>query len=269
MMRTSCHRRLAPYQTNSVFSAKRNPDVDFTVIVNPCSGSCQGKLPDQYYQAEIPKLKTYRNVRTLGYVATNYTNKPIDEVISEVQTYAEWQKHSNNTKFRVDGIFFDETPTAYSEEKFQYLKKAAQSVKNSTTFRDRFVGKSSAKRSPRKHLILAVHNPGNIPLASLTTSPDTKGTYLDLADITVVFEEKFDKWLLKDTFDSLRKLKVRKSKLAVMVHSMPEGSIKLLEWVVDSLNEMAGHYFVTTVQADDAHYNLFSPVFKDLVGLTS
>jgi hypothetical protein len=234
-------------------SAKRNPDVDFTVIINPCSGACRGSLPDQYYQSEIPNLKKYRNIRTLGYVATNWTNKAIDDVLLEIQTYAEWTKHSNNTKLKVDGIFFDETPTTYSDAKYDYLKRAAQTVKNSTAFKDHFI----------------VHNPGNIPLAPLTTSPSTAGTYLNLADITVVFEETFDKWLLKDTFDSLRKLKVKRDKLAVMVHSMPEGSIKLLEWVVDSLGEMAGHYFVTTVREKDAHYNSFSPVFRDLVSLTS
>lgn len=116
---------------------------------------------------------------------------------------------------------------------------------------------------------MLVHNPGNIPLAPLTTSPSTAGTYLNLADITVVFEETFDKWIKKDIFDALRKLKVRRSKLAVMVHSMPEGSIKFFEWVVDSLGEMAGHYFITTVDQKDAHYNSFSNVFPDLVRLTS
>ena len=124
-------------------SAKKNPDVDFTVIVNPCSGSCHGQLPDQYYQAEIPNLSKYRNIRTLGYVATNYTNKALDDVLAEIQTYAEWQKHANNTKFKVDGIFFDETPTQYSDASFAYLQKAAASVKNTTTFRDRFIGMSS------------------------------------------------------------------------------------------------------------------------------
>ncbi|KAF2201230.1 hypothetical protein GQ43DRAFT_463341 [Delitschia confertaspora ATCC 74209] len=229
-------------------AAKKHPSVDFTVIINPCSGSCTGNLPDQYYQSEIPKLKTYRNIRTLGYVATNYTNKAIEEVLEEVQTYAEWGKHSNNTKLRVDGIFFDETPTDYSDKKYRYLQRAAGVVRNATSFRDQFV----------------VHNPGNIPLAPLTTTANTANTYLNLADITVVFEQTFEKWVSKDNFDQLRKLKVRRSKLAVMVHSLPESSTKLLEWVVDSLSEMAGHYFITTVKETDAYYSSFSTAFQDL-----
>lgn len=126
-------------------SAKRHPDVDFTVIINPCSGACRGSLPDQHYQSEIPNLKKYPNIRTLGYVATNWTEKAIDDVLLEIQTYAEWTKHSNNTKLKVDGIFFDETPTVYSDAKYEYLKRAAQTVKNSTAFRDHFVGRFRLK----------------------------------------------------------------------------------------------------------------------------
>lgn len=128
--------------TDGTVSAKAHPDVDFTVIVNPCSGPCVGSLPDQYYLAEIPKLKDYENIRTLGYVATNYTTKALNSVLAEIETYAAWPRVANNTKLRVDGIFFDETPSTYDAFKYNYLTRASQAVKNGTRFRDRFVGTS-------------------------------------------------------------------------------------------------------------------------------
>lgn len=129
------------HSTHCIRRAKAHPDVDFTVIVNPCSGPCIGSLPDQYYLSEIPKLRTYENIRTLGYVATNYATKNLSSVLAEIDTYANWPKMANNTKLKVDGIFFDETPSTYESYKYDYLSKASTAVKNGTRFRDRFVGK--------------------------------------------------------------------------------------------------------------------------------
>lgn len=42
-----------------------------------------GSLPEPAYISEIPKLKNYPNIRTLGYVATNYTEKALDSGKSE------------------------------------------------------------------------------------------------------------------------------------------------------------------------------------------
>jgi hypothetical protein len=125
--------------------AKAHRNVDFTVIINPCSGPCMGSLPDQVYLDEIPKLRAYPNIRTLGYVATNYAEKPIDNVLAEIGMYAKWPKLSNDTKMRVDGIFLDETPSTYDVEEYEYLKIATQAVRNGTTFKDRFVGKNSIR----------------------------------------------------------------------------------------------------------------------------
>jgi hypothetical protein len=127
-----------PYLT--LVRAKQHPDVDFKVVLNPCSGPCDGSLPDSYYLDAIPKLRDYENIRTLGYVATNYTTKPLEDVLKEIDIYASWPKASNNTKLRVDGIFFDETPSTYDTLKYDYLSRASQAVKNGTRFRDRFVG---------------------------------------------------------------------------------------------------------------------------------
>lgn len=79
----------------------------------------------------MPKLKNYPNIRTLGYVATNYTDKSIDRIIEEIHTYANWTTIMNDTRMAVDGIFFDEIPGPYHWQKFDYLKKVQDEVKGS------------------------------------------------------------------------------------------------------------------------------------------
>lgn len=61
-----------------------------------------GSLPDQVYLDEIPKLRAYPNIRTLGYVATHYADKAIEDVLAEIDIYARWPKLTNEPKMRVD-----------------------------------------------------------------------------------------------------------------------------------------------------------------------
>ncbi|PSN59492.1 hypothetical protein BS50DRAFT_508298 [Corynespora cassiicola Philippines] len=230
-------------------AARKYDDVEFNVIVNPCSGPCVGSLPDQIYLDEIPKLRTFDNIRTLGYVATNYTTKSIDNVLKEIDAYANWPKTANNTKLKVDGIFFDETPSTYNVGQYEYLKKASQAVKNGTRFRDRFV----------------VHNPGLISPALLASRNFTTYSYLNLSDITVVFEETFSKWLDASTFDALHSHKLPTSQLAVILHSLPNLSKRVLDFVVQQVEETADWLFLTNVGVKDEYYHGFSPIFENLV----
>jgi hypothetical protein len=89
----------------------------------------------------MPNLKNYTNIRTLGYVATNYTNKPIDEVIIEIETYAHWTTILNDSRMAVNGIFFDETPGAYDWRKYDYLARAQDEVKGAEGLGERLIGK--------------------------------------------------------------------------------------------------------------------------------
>jgi hypothetical protein len=99
-----------------------------------------GSLPDQVYLDEIPKLRAYPNIRTLGYVATNYAEKDIEDVLAEIEVYSRWPKVTNIAKMRVDGIFLDETPSTSDADDYAYLKRASQAIRNGTTFGDRFIG---------------------------------------------------------------------------------------------------------------------------------
>jgi hypothetical protein len=131
------------FLTDIFSSARAYPDVEFTAVINPCSGPCNGSIPDQLYLNEIPKLKSFNNIRTLGYIATTYAGKELNRVLAEIDAYANWPKVSNNTKLSMDGIFFDETPSEYTAETYQYLKVASQAVKSGVRFKDRFVGTQS------------------------------------------------------------------------------------------------------------------------------
>jgi hypothetical protein len=95
----------------------------------------------------MPKLKNYPNIRSLGYVATNYTNKPINAVLQEIDTYANWTSILGSPNFAVDGIFFDETPGVYDWQWYDYLKRAGDEVKNKTGLGERVVGKLSNFRT--------------------------------------------------------------------------------------------------------------------------
>lgn len=236
------------------------------MILNPCSGPCLGSLPDQVYLDEIPKLRAYPNIRTLGYVATHYAEKDIGQVLAEIDQYARWPKITNITKMRVDGIFFDETPSTYDVDGYAYLKKASQAVKNGTTFKDKFVGTSETFHSADKvSKISAVHNPGLVSPAILNSKAVYQDSYLNLTDITVIFEETFDKWLDKDTFDPLQSHKIRRSKLAVILHSLPNLSKQVLDFIIEQVEETADWIFLTDVKEYPDYYHSFSKIFANVV----
>jgi len=223
--------------------------VEFTVVLNPCSGPCVGSLPDQAYVEEIPKLRSYPNIRTLGYVATHYAHKDIGAVLDEIETYAAWPRDANATQFRVDGIFLDETPSAYDAGAYQYLERAEQAVRNAATFNDRFVA----------------HNPGFFSPSLLDSGTVLQESYLNLTDLTVVLEETFDKWLDKGTLGALQEHKIRRSQLAVILHSLPSLSKQVLDSVVGQVEEAADWLFLTDVKEADAYYHSFSGMFADVV----
>jgi hypothetical protein len=214
-------------------------------------------------------LKTFDNIRTLGYVATNYTTKELSHVLAEIDVYANWPKASNNTRLKVDGIFFDETPSEYAVDKYQYLKVASQAVKTGSRFKDRFVGTyllNSPGMSMTSLLILCVvHNPGLIAPSVLNSTTSLQSSYFNLADITVIFEEKFDNWLDASTFDGLQDSKVKRSKLAIILHSMPNISKKVLDYVVEQIEETADWLFLTDIKVKDEYYHSFSPLFAEVV----
>lgn len=232
-----------------------------------------GSLPDAVYLNEIPKLKAYKNIRTLGYVATNYAGKDLTSLLAEIDTWARLPVVTNNTKLRVDGIFFDETPSTYTSYKYDYLRTASQAVKNGTRFHDRFVGMCAAVdkvkvQTPLTSHFSAVHNPGLVAPQVLNSKTVLQQSYVNLSDVTVVFEETFDKFLQKDNFDALQAHNIKRSKMAVILHSLPvDLSTRVLDFVVDQVGDAADWMFLTDVATKNEYYHSFSKIFADVVKL--
>lgn len=65
-----------------------------------------GSLPETPYINEIPRLKDYPNIKTLGYVATNYTDKVLDSVLAEIKQWSDWPSLMNDSRMAVDGILW-------------------------------------------------------------------------------------------------------------------------------------------------------------------
>ncbi|CAI6341857.1 unnamed protein product [Periconia digitata] len=223
------------------WEANKNPELNFTVVINPCSGPCMDALPPQAYIDEIPKLALYPNIRTLGYVATNYTDKPLVNTTAEIHRWGDWPNLMNSSKFAVDGIFFDETPGLYHWQKHDYLKAAADEVK-----KDRNLGQK-----------IVVHNPG--------TLPDYTWHYLDIADITVIFEDTFANFITAPRFNAIKDFprlsNYSTDALSLMIHSMGNIPQELTEWTAEQTKELAGWNYATSVNELGEWWHSFPDIF--------
>lgn len=74
----------------------------------------------------IQKLNRYPNVRTVGYIPTDYGNRPVSDVLRDIATYAGWS--TNATGVAMHGIFFDEAPHEYSADIADYMRRLNDAV---------------------------------------------------------------------------------------------------------------------------------------------
>ncbi|KAL8687651.1 MAG: hypothetical protein Q9218_006238 [Villophora microphyllina] len=113
----------SPSWSNVTAAVAANPEVEWQIVVNPYSGP--GPYPpDPNYITGLSKLNSYRNVITLGYVATNYTRTPYSTLSSQIDVYTSWVEYSP-ANISVGGIFFDEVSNTAADDVFAYYKKAA------------------------------------------------------------------------------------------------------------------------------------------------
>ncbi|KAL8993914.1 MAG: hypothetical protein Q9169_005988 [Polycauliona sp. 2 TL-2023] len=107
-----------------------NPTVDWQIIVNPNSGP--GTYPpDANYILALAKLNSYPNVRTLGYVATGYSQVPPATLTAQIDVYAQWNTYTA-ANISVRGIFFDEVDNTAAEAVYAYYKNAADYAHSKT-----------------------------------------------------------------------------------------------------------------------------------------
>ncbi|KAK2781198.1 hypothetical protein FQN53_000742 [Emmonsiellopsis sp. PD_33] len=217
------------------------PQISFTVIVNPDSGPGSGPLPDEQYCLEVPNLTAFSNVRVLGYVATTYADRDLQEVKSDIDVYANWPVEGDDDALAVHGIFFDETPQEYYDEAGNYFQQLTDYVRGLSGF------------APHN---MVVHNPGVLP--------DSR--YPPLADMTVLFESTYD------TFEE-RKDEVfqnftghDRAQVCCVIHSVPEDVTgEKLESLVKDARTLANEVFVTHLSED--YYADFGTQWAEFVNL--
>lgn len=107
------------YATSPMWQTLRDQNLAVEyAIINPASGP--GTTKDNNY-ASVTSACQARGVSILGYVATTYGSKPMNQVLDEVRRYQTW--------YGVDGFFFDEA--ASGTDKIDYyaaLYKAVDGV---------------------------------------------------------------------------------------------------------------------------------------------
>jgi hypothetical protein len=104
------------------------------VVVNPASGPGVGSGPDSNYTREIPRLNSYANVRTVGYVSTSWTNREISLALQDITTYSAWSRNATVKGLGMRGIFLDETPAQWSSASAQFLDTIAGAIRSETGF---------------------------------------------------------------------------------------------------------------------------------------
>jgi hypothetical protein len=63
----------------------------------------------------------------------------------------------------------------------------------------------------------------------------------------------------------LQSHKIRRSKLAVILHSLPNLTRPVLDFMIDQVEETADWLFVTDVHEKDEYYHSFSSIFADMI----
>ncbi|KAI9742758.1 MAG: hypothetical protein M1818_003487 [Claussenomyces sp. TS43310] len=106
-----------------------NPNVTFSVVINPANGPGTGTKPDSNWIAGVAQMNAFPNVKTLGYVHTSTATRPLTDVESDISTYAVWASYKNSD-IHMDGIFFDEAPSTWSATSGTYMTTVAQSARS-------------------------------------------------------------------------------------------------------------------------------------------
>lgn len=145
--------------------------VSFDVVINPDSGpgGPGSGRDDVNYVAGATLLNAEPNVRTLGYVHTDYGRLPADAVVRNVSAWAAWPAAAAPR-----GIFFDETPNGnpWNADGYEpaYMRGLAERTR------------ATAATGVGGFLVFNVGQKvvdANVP------------TYFDVADQVIVFEESW------------------------------------------------------------------------------
>jgi len=192
-----------------VEAALAHPTSYFHAVVNPSNGPGTTPLPDENYVDALRRLSALPNVTILGYVHVTYGKRPVTDVENDIGEYAAWSTrdtfkasddyYEESARIRIDGIFFDETPS--DPEMLPYMSRVSRCAKRLLR------GAKSGANG------LVMLNPG------VVVAP----AYYDMADYVVAFEQAHEHWnATRDEFLEGLGGRSRRQKTVVMVHTCPE-----------------------------------------------
>jgi len=81
------------------------------------------------YQEALPNLTGRSNVITVGYVSTNLGSRNITDVADDINSYGSLEEN-----LAIDGIFFDQTPTIFTNDSLNYMTELDEFVKQHPGF---------------------------------------------------------------------------------------------------------------------------------------
>jgi hypothetical protein len=95
--------------------------VSTTIIIDDSNGEISGP-PNSDYQHGIADLRANTSIKIIGYVYTHYGNRPIADVISNIDAY-----NAYRSDWHIDGFFIDETAPgldqlAYYTQLYDHIK---------------------------------------------------------------------------------------------------------------------------------------------------
>jgi len=187
------------------------------IIINPSSGPGNSTVPNDQYAEQISRLNNITNVKTVGYVRTDYANRAIDDVLADVSTYSGW--FTANASLGMHGIFLDESPHQYLSTSASYMRNVTSAIKSAS-------GVQGSK--------MIIRNPGVIPDAGYN---DTN------TDVVVFFESDYSDYA--GHISSLQAQSKDRSKYSIMVNSVPTMSTDGLRSYVSGLSRLAQYLFIT------------------------
>jgi len=94
-------------------------DVPITAIMNPGNGP--GNFQDSNYVSAVNSFRAAGG-RVIGYVHTTYTDRPLQQVLDDIDQYDDW--------YNVDGIFVDEMANTGPAERLNYYRDIYNHVKS-------------------------------------------------------------------------------------------------------------------------------------------
>ncbi|UPX18769.1 uncharacterized protein EKO05_0009060 [Ascochyta rabiei] len=222
----------------------RHQDTKFTIIINPDNGPGNATRPSPEYVDVLNTLEVFPHVQTLGYIRTAGGTRDNATIRAEIATYSGW---SNFQDLKLNGIFFDQTPSKDEGSAREYLRNISATVRHSEGFLE-----------PR----LVVHNPGCAPDAGLVRYR---------VDVVVVFEGLYSdlpsREQLKNQSKDLEQHNMHRENFGMLIHSTPSniGNIGLRK-VIDSLRRDTQWLYITDLIEDV--YDGYGSLWEQWLSLT-